>query len=104
MGRSEKRAIESNLRVVLWHLLKWQYQPQNRSGSWRGSIAEHRIRIRKTLEHSPSLKTYLNEVFADTYQDAIKVASEETGLAPTTFPATCEWTLPQVLDETWRPD
>lgn len=104
MGRSEKRAIESNLRVVLWHLLKWRYQPQNRSSSWQGSIAEHRIRIRKALGDSPSLNNYLNEVFAETYQDAIKVASEETGLDPKTFPTTCEWTLSQALDETWRPD
>jgi predicted DNA-binding ribbon-helix-helix protein len=103
MGRSEKRAIESNLRVVLLHLLKWKYQPQQRSGSWRGSIAEHRIRIRKALQDSPSLKNYLPEVFAETYQDAIKIASQETGLEPETFPTSSEWTLQQVLDEAWLP-
>jgi Domain of unknown function DUF29 len=27
MGRIEKRAVESNLVVVLMHLLKYQYQP-----------------------------------------------------------------------------
>ena len=27
MGRSEKRALESNLRVILTHFLKWKYQP-----------------------------------------------------------------------------
>lgn len=104
MGRSEKRAIESNLRVVLWHLLKWRYQPQQRSGSWSGSIAEHRIRIRKALQDSPSLKNYLPEVFAETYQDALKIASQETGLEPGTFPTSCEWTLQQLLDEAWLPD
>jgi predicted DNA-binding ribbon-helix-helix protein len=104
MGRSEKRAIESNLRVVLLHLLKWKYQPQQRSGSWRGSIAEHRIRIRKALQDSPSLKNYLPEVFAETYQDAIKIASQETGLEPETFPTSSEWTLQQVLDEAWLPN
>jgi Domain of unknown function DUF29 len=78
MGRNEKRAIESNLRIVILHLLKWKYQPQQRSGSWRGSITEHRIRIRKALQDSPSLKNYLPEVFSETYQDAIKIASQET--------------------------
>jgi hypothetical protein len=34
MGRSEKRAIESNLVVVLLHLLKSKYQSQKRF--WRG--------------------------------------------------------------------
>jgi hypothetical protein len=104
MGRSEKRAIESNVRVVLWHLLKWKYQPKQRSGSWSGSIMEHRIRIRKALQDSPSLKNYLPEVFAETYQDAIKIASQETGLEPENFPTACEWTLQQVLDEAWLPD
>lgn len=104
MGRSEKRALESNLRVVLWHLLKWKYQPQQRCGSWRGSITEHRIRIRKALQDSPSLKNYLPEVFSETYQDAIKIASQETGLESETFPTLCEWTLQNVLDEVWLPD
>lgn len=27
MGRSEKRALESRLSVLLLHLLKWHYQP-----------------------------------------------------------------------------
>ncbi len=103
MGRSEKRAIESNLRVVLLHLLKWKYQPQQRSGSWRGSITEHRIRIRKALQDSPSLKNYLLDVFPETYQDATKIASQETGLELESFPTSCEWTLQQVFDEEWLP-
>lgn len=104
MGRSEKRAMESNLRVVLVHLLKWKYQPQQRCGSWRGSIAEHRIRIRKALHESPSLKNYLLEVFAETYRDAIVVASQETELESSVFPPACEWTVEQTLDESWFPD
>lgn len=104
MGRSERRSLESNLRVVLTHLLKWKYQPQQRSGSWRGSIAEHRIRIRKTLKDSPSLNHYLVEVFFEAYQDAITVAVQETGLGLETFPVECEWPLQSVLDEAWLPD
>ena len=42
MGRSERKSLKSNLIVVLTHLLKWQYQPEFRSGSWKGSIVEHR--------------------------------------------------------------
>ena len=50
MGRSDKRAIESNLRVLLMHLLKYQYQPERRSNSWLSTIIEHRIRISKELQ------------------------------------------------------
>ncbi|WP_264319200.1 DUF29 domain-containing protein [Acidithiobacillus montserratensis] len=28
MGRSEKNALRSHLRVLLMHLMKWQWQPQ----------------------------------------------------------------------------
>lgn len=104
MGRSEKRSIESNLRVILMHLLKWKYQPQQRSGSWGGSIAEHRIRVRKSLQDSPSLKNYLLEIFSETYQDAIKIAGRETNLEPEIFPTVCEWTFQQVLDEEYWTD
>lgn len=38
IGRSERRSLKSNLIVVLVHLLKWQFQPDSRSGSWEGSI------------------------------------------------------------------
>jgi len=29
MGKSEKRAVESNLTILMMHLLKYQYQPKN---------------------------------------------------------------------------
>ncbi|GBF81496.1 hypothetical protein AsFPU1_2910 [Aphanothece sacrum FPU1] len=30
MGRKEKHALESNLIIILLHLLKWQYQPEKK--------------------------------------------------------------------------
>jgi hypothetical protein len=33
MGRSEKRALESRLVVLVTHLLKWKYQPVRRGKS-----------------------------------------------------------------------
>lgn len=38
MGRSEKRALKSNLIVLLLHLLKYKYQPQKITNSWKSSI------------------------------------------------------------------
>ncbi|MGL4502503.1 MAG: DUF29 domain-containing protein, partial [Planktothrix sp.] len=80
MGRSEKQAIESNLIIVLLHLLKYKYQPDKRSNSWLSSIYEHRRRLRKALKSSPSLKPYYTEVFEECYQDARQEAALETGL------------------------
>jgi len=104
IGRSERRSLENNLIVVLTHLLKWQYQPGFRSGSWKGSIAEHRRRIRKALLESSSLKPYLQEVFAECYLDAVEQASAETELPVETFPGECPYTSGEVLDSNFLPE
>ena len=103
MGRSERRSLESNLIVVLLHLLKWQYQPERRSGSWEGSIVEHRRRIRKALKESPSLKPYVEDVFAECYAEAVKQAKAETGLPLETFPTQCPYELTEVMDDGFLP-
>jgi hypothetical protein len=104
MGRSERKSLKSNLIVVLTHLLKWQYQPEFRSGSWKGSIVEHRRRIRDALKDSPSLKPYLQEVFAECYLDAVELASAETELPVETFPQECPYTSAEVLDSNFSPE
>ena len=70
MGRSEKRAVYSNLKIVLLHLLKYRYQPGKRCNSWRCSIVEHRQRIKRAFQESPSLKPYLDQAFHECYQEA----------------------------------
>jgi hypothetical protein len=104
MGRSECKSLKSNLIVVLTHLLKWQYQPAFRSGSWKGSIVEHRRRIRDTLKDSPSLKPYLEEVFAPCYLDAVEQTSAETELRVETFPGECPYTSAEVLNSNFLPE
>jgi hypothetical protein len=104
MGRSERRSLESNLVVIILHLLKWQFQPDRRSGSWKASIAEHRRRIRKAVKDSPSLRPYLEEVLAECYADAVEQASAETGLSIETFPQLSVYTSTEVLDSNFLPD
>jgi hypothetical protein len=38
MGRSERDQMESRIRQILIHLLKWQFQPWLRSRSWRNTL------------------------------------------------------------------
>jgi hypothetical protein len=104
MGRSEKRAIESNLEIVLMHLLKYKYQPEKRSSSWQYTLFEHRKRLRKAFKESPSLKKYCEQVFEESYQDAKKMAAIETGLDINIFPAECPFTSQDTLDEEYLPD
>jgi Domain of unknown function DUF29 len=104
MARKDKKAVKSNLTVLLSHLLKHQLQPGQRSSGWRGSIVEHRQRLRDDFEESPSLRLYATQVFARAYADARERASAETGLPLRTFPKSSPYTLEQTLDPKFLPD
>ncbi|MBC6471757.1 MAG: DUF29 domain-containing protein [Hormoscilla sp. GM102CHS1] len=104
MSRRERKSLKSNLIVILLHLLKWQYEPDYRSGSWRGSIREHRRRIQDDLKDSPSLRPYLQEIFEECYENARSRAADETGLALSTFPADCHYTSEHCLDYDFLPE
>ena len=103
LGRSDKRAIESRLTVLLMHLLKWQIQSKMRSQSWSGTILEQRRRIEKLLRESPSLRASVSEALAEAYSDAREAASNETGLPETDFPAECPFTAEQVMSRSFLP-
>ena len=104
LGRSERRELKSRLEVLLQHLLKWQYQSNLQSGSWRNTIDEQRNRIEDLLQESPSLKPYLEEVLTECYRRGRKAASNETELSLDTFPVECPYTITQVLDAEFLPD
>src|SRR5713226_2366412 len=40
MAKRDRREVSSRLVTLLTHLLKWQYDSDHRSGSWRGTILE----------------------------------------------------------------
>ncbi|APB32732.1 hypothetical protein GlitD10_0421 [Gloeomargarita lithophora Alchichica-D10] len=104
IGRSEKQALRSNLEVILMHLLKYKYQSEKRSNSWRYTLLEHRRRLEDSFQFSPSLRRYFLETFAYCYQGARKLASVETGMSITLFPLECPFTAEQVLDEDFLPE
>lgn len=100
MGKSERRALESHLSVLLMHLLKWEHQPCMRSNSWKLSIENARQSIEDSIEDSPSLKPKLadNAFIARSYAKARRNAAIETGLELTVFPFECPIVVNQVLD------
>ncbi|WP_156518342.1 DUF29 domain-containing protein [Phormidesmis priestleyi] len=104
MGRSERRSLKSNLIVVLVHLLKWQFQIDRRSGSWEGSMIEHRRRIHQAIDDSPSLQPFLESIFDECYLQAVKQAKAETGLSSETFPHQCPYELVEVVGDEFLPD
>ncbi|MBC6473183.1 MAG: DUF29 domain-containing protein [Hormoscilla sp. GM102CHS1] len=98
MGKRERRALESNLVVLLMHLLKYPYQVEKRSHSWLATIFEHRRRLRKAFQDSPSLKNYFLEVFDECYLDARQLAALETGFPLDTFPIEATFDPEESLD------
>jgi hypothetical protein len=98
MGKRERRALESHIRNVVLHLLKWRYQPEKRGASWRQSIRNGRIDIQKLLRDSPSLASQISQMLDDEYLAARADAFDETGLSENIFPTQCPFTSEQVLD------
>lgn len=103
MGRAEKRELVSRLTVLLLHLLKWRFQPDQRGRSWRLSIIEQRLRITDHLADNPSLKARLPEALAAAHRLARLEAARETGLELDMFPDTCPWTFPEIMEEDFWP-
>ena len=104
MSRSEKRAVYSNLKILLMHLLKYRYEPSRRSNSWRSTIIEHRQRLKKAFQESPSLKGYFHDVFNESYQDARELAASETELDIEAFPHESPFSAEETLDSKYLPD
>lgn len=104
MGRRDRQELVSRLKILLGHLLKWQYQPTHRCGSWRGSILEQRLRIRDLLQDCPSLKPVLADAVSAAYADGATLASKETGLPLAHFPDRSPYPLEVLLEDDWLPE
>jgi len=97
LGRKEFDKLESALRVILLHMLKWDHQPERRMRSWELSITELRVEFEQVLGDNPGLKSRLDEALARVYRRARIQAANETGLAEQLFPEACPYPLADVL-------
>ena len=97
VGRSERRELRNRLARLLQHLLKWRYQPEHRSRSWRTTITTQRREIEALLADSPSLRATLPDVLAVAYRAARDDAITETALL--NLPEASPFTVEQALGE-----
>ena len=104
MGRSSKLEIQSRFAVLVGHLLKWQFQEVARSRSWRAMIDIQRIDLKAALKQMPSFRAYLAGRVAEFYPKAVAVAVRDTGLARSTFPKICPYTIEQILNQQFLPN
>jgi hypothetical protein len=95
LSKRERDKLLSSIRLILYHLLKWDYQTEKRSRSWQITIERERNNIEFYLEDSPSLKKYLCEEWINKmYRIARLDAAKETGL---NFPKECPYNLQDIL-------
>jgi hypothetical protein len=102
LGRTEFNRLESALRVLLLHMLKWEHQPQKRSRSWVLSIKEQRLAVEDVLADNPGLKPRIGEALARAYRRARIEAAKETALDEAKFPETCDYSFEDATTRTFE--
>jgi Domain of unknown function DUF29 len=103
LGIKQRHAVDTHLRILLLHLLKWIHQPMESWTSWQCSI-DARDELNWRLTRNPSLRLKLPVSVAWAYPRARQLAARETGLPLATFPESCPWSLEQLLDEDFWPE
>ena len=104
MGSEQRLALMSSYRLLISHLLKWQFQPQLRSTSWQVTIGRERDHVAAREKVNHALRHDAVRLVDDVYHKAVREASTETGLPKSSFPADCPYSLDQLRDPDWMPE
>ena len=103
LGRNSAREALSRTACIIQHLLKWEYQPERRTRSWRVTINTQRDDLNDLFEQSPSLLRKAELGMAKAWERGARRALDETGLDPAVFPNTPTYTLEQIRDTDFLP-
>ena len=96
MANRERREVKNRLVVLLAHLLKWEYQPEKRTGSWRATVLEQRQQL-ADLASRGVLRSHAEDVLEEAYGRAVELAVAETSRPFNQFPETCPHDLDALL-------
>jgi hypothetical protein len=99
LGKSQRQQLVNRLAILITHRLKWEFQPSQRSNSWRATMREQRRRIGMHLRDNPSLKPLLSQAIADAHSVAVTYASQETGIVEQEFPEKCPYSFEDLMGE-----
>jgi hypothetical protein len=103
LGRGERRELVSAWRLIIHHLLKWQYQPDKRSKSWISTIQRERRHLRRSEARAPSLRAKAADLIVEAYVEAVFDALDETELPRSTFPKSCPYDANELRDDVYFP-
>jgi hypothetical protein len=97
LGREQFNKLESALRVILIHMLKWDHQVDRRSRSWILSIESQRVEVEHVIDDNPGLKPRITEAVTRAYRRARIEAANETGLEKAIFPDACPYSFEDIM-------
>ncbi len=107
LGKNDRRALRSNIEIVLVHLLKLELSPIEapRDGSI-DSVAEHRTRLEELLGDSPSLRKELGSLIESAWRSArpraLRMLARD-GVAGREVPEDCGYAASDILDPGFLP-
>jgi Domain of unknown function DUF29 len=108
MGQYQEDTLESFLKRLYKHLLKWAYQPAKQSASWEVSISDSRVQIERRLKRSPSLKSKIDELATSAYRRARDKVGAKMKMRRYEWlrrlPDKSPWELDQITDTEFWPD
>lgn len=82
MSKIAIREMRSHLVIIMTHILKWKYQPQKRSWSWKISISNARDEIEEVQEETPSVTKKTIELEWDkVFTKAVRQSADEMKLS-----------------------
>jgi hypothetical protein len=98
VGGEQYDKLESALRIILLHLLKWDRQPERRSLSWVAGIRVQRNHVERVLRKNPGLKPHSDEAVTEAYRDARIEAAAQTLLDEETFALECPYSWQDIME------
>src|SRR5438874_2222216 len=79
MAKRDRREVNTRLKVLLAHVLKWVHQKKTRIPSWENTILNQQDELEGLLEGGV-LQNHAEELLPTIYQKAVKQAARETKL------------------------
>jgi len=104
LSRSDLRALQSQFRRLISHLLKWQFQKAKRGRSWSNTIDDAREKIEELLRDNPSFEHRTLAIAQAEYLSAMGRAARETGINKSRFPIELPYSIDQLRDVDYLPE
>lgn len=96
MAERDRREVKSRLVILLAQLLKWEFQPEKRSRSWRTTVLNQRQEPAEPAGRG-ALRRHAEAILAAACANAVELAASETGRPGGSFPPECPYTFAELL-------